>query len=255
MVEPRIVERAPHSMTHLGFAIEISSTASEYGRSTGRYQDVGTLQLNCRHSSEKEKCLAISLLKRYDYYEKVALHEVDKRPIEGLKTVYIKQESGVEIFEHVPSLTAIRFHIAFAKHFQSAFTDLPYLRSRRRTIVESLKFQKIDQITNTFGIEPDRTIVLACTDRCHDHEVLGIVIHQVSEIPYVDVFFINDFTKIGEVVQQRLDQTFSRYEISERSPRPDRITESLPCGTKISVVLKRAIIADNIHNIVELNLE
>lgn len=104
-------------------------------------------------------------------------------------------------------------------------------------------------------IEEAQTVFLTCTDTNHGLEALGVVIWPQYEIPYVDAFVINDITNATEALQQRTMQIVGHCGRGRRASAPDIFLETLPLGTKVSVVLKRAVIEDDVYNLVKLDLE
>ena len=260
LVRPSTVKRAPYSMTNQGLAIEVvckTETLGETSRSPEDPQiEYGNLQLNCTRVSEQEKCLAVFLMRLGEVFIRTSLQFVDKRPLEGLKTVHIMKHLDLEkrLFANKKKNQrfAVRFRPAFERRFQSTFMTVE-LTVHGNKLLGRPELRRIGQ--STLVIAEAQTVFLTCTDTYHGHEALGVVIWPEHEIPYVYTFVIEDVTKAIEALQQRAMQIVSHHDRGRIVPAPDKFLESLPSGTKISVALKRANIEDDVYNLVMLDHE
>lgn len=133
-IRPRAVKRAPYSMTNLGLAIEVACKTFSFPFDGPRRSpevpemESAILQLNCRRLSEPETCLAINLVRLGGFYVRQDLNVVDKRPLEGLKTVYIMTRFLEEVYDFATQKKnqrfAVRFCPGFERRFQSTFMSV-----------------------------------------------------------------------------------------------------------------------------------
>ena len=93
-------------------------------------------------------------------------------------------------------------------------------------------------------------------DRLRNSEALCVLIIATHGPPgYIPELFtaVIDYLE-GEVSLSLFEQAIRHLHSQKNVPRPDYFLKILPSGSKVTVILKRAVIENQLHNVVTHNV-